>query len=211
MRPRKGFSIESGCGDRHQDFPVLVKFEKQTDGTRRRRVNANPDVESKFSKNNYKLKYTIDNYEQWTMNRGVRVHRPAVSRDQSCRFCDHSLNIAWCFRRAVERRAEGDAVVLATTPNAGARSSDCGSTCQPLMKAQRELVEESNKEGATSVTTTDCLGMFVTCTPSSKTATTLNEGELGFPGLCDTASKALDRIRFVLVNIKDCQKPGHRQ
>jgi 3-hydroxy-3-methylglutaryl CoA synthase len=34
---------------------VLVEFEKQTDGTRRRTQRANPDVESKFSKNNYTL------------------------------------------------------------------------------------------------------------------------------------------------------------
>jgi len=34
-------------------FPALVEFEKQTDGTRRRRVGANPDVESRFPSNNY--------------------------------------------------------------------------------------------------------------------------------------------------------------
>jgi len=32
---------------------VLVEFEKQTDGTRRREQRPHPDVESKFSKNNY--------------------------------------------------------------------------------------------------------------------------------------------------------------
>jgi len=30
-------------------------LKKQTDGTRRRRLHANPDVESRFSKNNYTL------------------------------------------------------------------------------------------------------------------------------------------------------------
>jgi hypothetical protein len=36
-------------------FPVLVEFEKQTDGTRRRERQPHPDVESKFSKSNYTL------------------------------------------------------------------------------------------------------------------------------------------------------------
>ncbi|MGI9065798.1 MAG: hypothetical protein ACR2HX_05260 [Pyrinomonadaceae bacterium] len=47
------------------------------------------------------------------------------------------MNIAWCFRRALERRAEGDAVLVATVPNIGALSSDCGATFHPLMKDRR--------------------------------------------------------------------------
>jgi hypothetical protein len=34
---------------------ALVEFEKQTDGTRRTKLRANPDVESRFSKNYYLL------------------------------------------------------------------------------------------------------------------------------------------------------------
>ncbi len=57
-------SIEFFRGDRHQNFLVLVKFEKQTDGTRRRKLRANPDVESRFSKNNYTFNNNIPDYEQ---------------------------------------------------------------------------------------------------------------------------------------------------
>jgi hypothetical protein len=57
------FYIGFGRGDRHQNFLVLVEFEKQTDGTRRRRLRANPDVESKFSKNNYTFNIAYLNYE----------------------------------------------------------------------------------------------------------------------------------------------------
>ena len=46
-------------------FLVRVEFENQTDGTRRREPKANPDVESKFSKNNYTL-----NIPYLTVNKG---------------------------------------------------------------------------------------------------------------------------------------------
>ena len=50
-------------GARHQNSLVLVKFEKQTDGTRRRRRRANPDVESRFSKEQLHGHYTIPTNE----------------------------------------------------------------------------------------------------------------------------------------------------
>jgi len=51
----------------------------------------------------------------------------------------------------------------ATAPNTGARSSDCGSTCHSLMKAQRNGAEDSAKRGAVlvSFSTTDCLRISV--------------------------------------------------
>src|ERR1700730_6260135 len=64
------FPIELCRGDRHQNFPVLVEFEKQTDGTRRRRRRAYPDVESRFSKNNYTLNIP---YITTNQRRGVAV------------------------------------------------------------------------------------------------------------------------------------------
>ncbi len=55
-------------------------------------------------------------------------------------------------------------MLAATAPNIGARSLDWGSTFHPLMKAQRELAEESGKEGAASASfaATDCLRISVT-------------------------------------------------
>ena len=87
----------------------------------------------------------------------------------------------------------------ATAPNTGARSLDCGSTFHPLMKAQRNVAEDSGKEGTVpaSFSATDCLRISVTFKLQSKkcpypgrvchkgmfttdfTATALNEGELG--------------------------------
>jgi len=55
-------------------------------------------------------------------------------------------------------------VLGATAPNIGARSSDCGSTFHPLMKAQRNVAEDSGKKGAvpSSFSATDCLRISVT-------------------------------------------------
>jgi hypothetical protein len=90
-------------------------------------------------------------------------------------------------------------VLGATAPNIGARSSDCGSTCHPLMKAQRNVAEDFGKKGAVpaSISATDCLRISVTFKPPSKNAgsrtrlprrmlttafaeTALSQGELGF-------------------------------
>jgi hypothetical protein len=89
----------------------------------------------------------------------------------------------------------------ATAPNTGARSSDCGSTCHSLMKAQRNGAENSGKRGAVPVlfSTTDCLRISAMSNKPSKlphprhpericrqgmltvfAETLLNEREVGF-------------------------------
>lgn len=62
------------------------------------------------------------------------LRRSAGGVCYSCRFCDHSLYIAWCFRRAIDRLAAGDAMLTTTAPTfailaiMGGLSSDWGST-----------------------------------------------------------------------------------
>ena len=55
-------------------------------------------------------------------------------------------------------------MLIATAPNIGVLSSDCGSTFHPLMKAQCDLAEDSSNGGAiaTSLSATDCLRISVT-------------------------------------------------
>ena len=53
---------------------------------------------------------------------------------------------------------------LATVPNIGVLSLDCGSTFQPLMKAQCDVAEESSSEDSVpaSPSGTDCLILSAT-------------------------------------------------
>jgi hypothetical protein len=64
-------------------FLVLVKFEKQTDGTRRRKLRANPDVESKFSKNNYAFNITHVTYESAVGEFRVKLDYLVVSTSRA--------------------------------------------------------------------------------------------------------------------------------
>lgn len=149
-----GFSVGAG----HLIPCYCPESKKQTDGTRRRKLRANPDVEGKFSKNNYSLNipYLTSNQRSGSCSIGELPTRV----NHSCLFCDHSLNIVWCFRRAVERRAAGVATCgTSTLPKAGSLSSDCASTLHSLMKAQREVAAGSGMDGAaaTSFAITDCL------------------------------------------------------